>query len=129
MLYGACLCYAQLADIAIAENAPECPSPRVVGLALWQTDGRHSAKEPSQPASAGDPCTLAQHRCRDVGVQMIDPAVDVIAFFQMAVLPDLQQVTAQSVSKKPILLEGQGGEGQHSLDVVVAPNEDPLGGG
>ena len=37
------------------------------------------------------------------GVQMINPAVDVIAFFQKAVLPDLQQVTAQSVSKKPIL--------------------------
>jgi exportin-2 (importin alpha re-exporter) len=38
------------------------------------------------------------------GVQVINPAVNVIEFFQKAVLPDLQVVTAANVSKKPILL-------------------------
>jgi len=38
------------------------------------------------------------------GVQVINPAVDVISFFQKHVLPDLQAVTAANVSKKPILL-------------------------
>lgn len=38
------------------------------------------------------------------GVQVINPSVNVISFFEKHVLADLQAVTAANVSKKPILL-------------------------